>query len=361
MPLREAPPNDNQLELFSAMFTDIATRDARETMEVPFLSLSKKPRFEPIRFESEGLSVTVTGGKPYGIANIWDWDLVLWLLSQIRHSLDLGLPASRRVRFHRQQFLKDARRANGGASYARLEETIARLKNTTVVTTIRAKGKRTTMFSWIEYAEIERDKEGRVAHAVVVLPEWIFEAISNKNLVLSLHRDYFLLTGGLERWLYRLIRKGAGRNPSGWKWRLRTLHERSGSTRGYKYFARDVRDIVSRGDLLGYTLRLDEERGETMLHAVQATGARQAIVVAAPPPADAVAFLRLKSETYERAKLEAPGYDVYALEADWRAATEKNAVDVKNADAAFLGWCRAVHRRRPLQEREGASPVDNSA
>ena len=55
MPLREAPPNDNQLELFSAMFTDIATRDARETMEVPFLSLSKSPRFEPIRFESEGL------------------------------------------------------------------------------------------------------------------------------------------------------------------------------------------------------------------------------------------------------------------------------------------------------------------
>ncbi|MFO1054982.1 MAG: replication initiator protein A [Planctomycetota bacterium] len=349
MALREAPPQDNQLELFSAMFTDIATRDARETMEVPFLSLSKNPRFEPIRFESDNLSITVTGGEPYGIANIWDWDLVLWLLSQIRHSLDLGQPASRRVRFHRQQFLKDARRADGGASYARLEESIARLKNTTVVTTIRAKGKRTTMFSWIEYAEIERDKQGRIAHAIVVLPEWIFEAISNKNLVLSLHRDYFLLTGGLERWLYRLIRKGAGRNSGGWKWRLRTLHERSGSTRDYKYFARDVREIVARGDLLGYSLRIEEERGETVLHAVQAGEIQPSVVVDAPQPGESVAFLRLKSETYERAKSEAPGYDVYALEADWRAATQKNAVDLKSPDAAFLGWCRAVHQRRPLQ------------
>jgi plasmid replication initiation protein len=333
-------------------------------MEVPFLSLSKNPRFEPIRFESENLSITVTGGEPYGIANIWDWDLVLWLLSQIRHSLDLGLPASRRVRFHRQQFLKDARRADGGASYARLEESIARLKNTTVVTTIRAKGKRTTMFSWIEYAEIERDKQGRIAHAIVVLPEWIFEAISNKNLVLSLHRDYFLLTGGLERWLYRLIRKGAGRNPGGWKWRLRTLHERSGSTRDYKYFARDIRDIAAQGELLGYTLRVEEERGETMLHAVQSGEAHAPVVLEEPQPVESVAFLRLKSDTYERAKSEAPGYDVYALESDWRAATEKNGLDVKNPDAAFLAWCRAVHRRSPLAgvfDRDGVLPVDKSA
>jgi plasmid replication initiation protein len=122
MDKRKPPSSDMQLKLFSAIFTDIATRDTQETMEVPFLSLSKKPRFTPINYSSNGVKVIVSGGEPYGIANIWDWDLIMWLLSQIRHALDRGEPTSRKIRFSRRAFLKEARREVGGAQYERLEK-----------------------------------------------------------------------------------------------------------------------------------------------------------------------------------------------------------------------------------------------
>jgi len=216
MVTRKPPPNDAQLELFSAIFTDIATRDMQDTMEVPFLSLSKKPRFQPIQYKGhDGVEITVTGGAPYGIANIWDWDLIMWLLSQIRQALDRGHTTSRKIRFHPHAFLKDARREAGGAQCRRLEDAITRLKNTSITTTLRSKHGRTVMFSWLEYTDLDRDENGRLKNATVVLPEWLFEAVSDRKLILSLHNDYFLLTGGIERWLYRFIRKQAGSNVHG--------------------------------------------------------------------------------------------------------------------------------------------------
>ena len=35
-----------------------------------------------------GIEVTVSGGRPWGIANIWDWDLIMWLLAQLRQAID---------------------------------------------------------------------------------------------------------------------------------------------------------------------------------------------------------------------------------------------------------------------------------
>jgi len=258
MPRRKPPPDDDQLELFSAIFRDISAKETQGTMEVPFLSLSKSPRFKPIEYKNGDIEITVSGGEPDGIANIFDWDLIIWLLSQIRNGKDRGEQVSRKVRFSRWAYLKDARRHTGGDEYRRLEASITRLKNTTVKTTIRAKGRKLIMFNWIEYAEIERDEKGRFRDATVVLPEWLFDAVCNHKLVLTLHRDYFLLTGGIERWLYRIIRKGAGSQATGWKWKMRTLFERSGTTRPYKYFMNDLRKIIKRGTLLDYTVKIIE-------------------------------------------------------------------------------------------------------
>src|SRR5262245_5007849 len=152
MSLRCAPRKEHQLDLFVAMFPNVATRDSQEAMEFPFLSLSKNARFKPIIYKTGDIEVTVAGGEPLGIANIWDWDLMMWLMSQLRQALDARQAVSRKLRFHRHAFLSEVRRAGGGYQYRRLEESIARLKNTTVVTTLRAQGGRTAMFSWIEYA-----------------------------------------------------------------------------------------------------------------------------------------------------------------------------------------------------------------
>ena len=344
MNTRKLPPNDAQIDLFSAVFTDISTRDAQDTMEVPFLSLSKKPRITPILYKSHTAEVTVTGGAPYGIATIWDWDLIMWLLSQIREALDRGEAASRKIRFHPYAFLKAARRTLGGVQYQRIDEAIKRLKNTTVVTTVRAKRGGTVMFSWLEYGELERDEKGRIRHATVVLPEWLFEAVSDKRLVLSMHQDYFLLTGGIERWLYRFIRKQAGSNKEGWGWYFRTLYERSGSVQRFSDFAIALRNIVEKKQLLEYALTVQEKSGQEFLHAKRVVAQATPECIAVPEGAQA-RFLHLKTKTYEQAKQCAPGFDVYALEADWREATKKNGVEIRDPDSAFLAWCRRVKQR----------------
>lgn len=351
MATRQPPKLDAQLELFSAIFTDIATRDLQETMEVPFLSLSKKPRFEPIQYNVNGIEIVVTGGAPYGIANIWDWDLIMWLLSQIRQSLDRGDMAARKIRFHRHAFLKAARREVGGAQYRRLEDAIARLKNTNVVTTLRAKDRRTVMFSWLEFVEIERDLQGRLSVVTVVLPEWLFEAVSDRRLILSLHQDYFLLTGGIERWLYRFIRKQAGNREEGWSWKFRTLYGRSGSMQRFSDFAIALREVVNQKTLLDYNLHSFVKHEEEYLQARKEKASMRVEVEVIPVMEEPLKpqFLRLQTSTYEKAKRLAPGYDIYALEVDWRSATERNGIEIKQPDAAFLGWCKRVSERRPLK------------
>lgn len=348
MGVPKQPEDERQLEMFTAMFTDIATRDIRDAMEMPFLSLTKRPRFEPIRYEHKNVKVLVSGGRPYGIATIWDWDLMLWLFSQIRQALDNGDSPSRHIRFHRHAFLKEVRRADGGAQYKRLEESIARLKNTTVVTTLRAHPRRTVMFNWIEHAVIERDYRNRLAHAVVVLPEWLFESVANKNLVLTLHRDYFRLTGGLERWLYRLVRKSAGHQRQGWAWRLRTLYQRSGSTQEYKYFARTIREIVAEGPLLDYELTVESRKGEEMIRA-RKQNATGKVPVVLPRQPESVSFLRLSLDTYERAKQVAAGHDVYFLYEQWKTACKRSSEHIRHPDKAFLAYCAAVAKRSVIR------------
>ena len=71
-------------------------------------------------------------------------------------------------------------------------------------------------------------------------------------LVLTIDRNYFGLTGGLERWLYRLVRKHGGKQEFGWSFDFPHLHAKSGSLSPLKHFAYDLRDIVRRQPLPGY-------------------------------------------------------------------------------------------------------------
>ena len=353
MKLRK-PPKNEDLPIFTTLFSSPSTKDSQALMEYPFLSLSKK-RTKPIQYQSGDVEVTVKGTDD-GIATIWDWDLMLWLLSQIRIALDRKQPVSRKIRFNRSAFLKYARRSNGGKEYALLEASILRLQSTTVRTSLRVKRGVTVAFSWLESAEILRDDKGHLKDAVVVIPEWLYEAVCDHRLVLTLHPDYFLLKKGLERWLYRLIRKQAGNRPDGWKWPLRLLHERSGSTQAFKYFGHQLRSIIQTGHLLDYQLSLVSEGQESYLVAVRQGQEAQEPIPSPPEPqpeaeeSPNVRFLKLKQRTYEQGRRIARGYDIYSLEADWlRLLQQQNRVP-QDPDADFLEWCRQVAKTAPVQD-----------
>jgi plasmid replication initiation protein len=88
----------------------------------------------------------------------------------------------------------------------------------------------------------------------LILPDWFYTGVLNEALVLTIDRAYFDLTGGLERWLYRLVRKHGGRQDGGWSLDLVHLHAKSGSLSPLKHFAYDLREIVRRQTLPGYRL-----------------------------------------------------------------------------------------------------------
>lgn len=258
---RKAPKGDVQIDLFAPSYGDIASRDGIDMMEFPFFSLSKKKRFKAIRYENErrGVSVVVSGGEPNGIATIWDKDILIWAISQVREALDRGDTPSKTIYFHPYQLLKALRRGVRQDDYERLEAALIRLLNTSVHTSIRTDNKTfKTGFHWLErYFTARENTTGEGAGMwSIVLSDWIFEAAAKNGLILTLDDDYFLLTGGRERWLYLVARKHGGYQEHGFRMPMKTLYEKSGTSEQYKFWAHEIRQLVKADELPGYHLRI---------------------------------------------------------------------------------------------------------
>jgi plasmid replication initiation protein len=139
--------------------------------------------------------------------------------------------------------------------YDRLKAALDRLQSTTVMTSIRQRTERRRhRFSWINEWNEMADAHGHARGLELILPDWFYSGVLNEALVLTIDRAYFDLTGGLERWLYRLPRKHGGRQESGWSFDLVHLHAKSGSLSRLKHLAYDEREIVHRKSLPGYRL-----------------------------------------------------------------------------------------------------------
>ncbi|HEY8031424.1 MAG TPA: replication initiator protein A [Methylocella sp.] len=249
-----------QLDLFRARPGDLAPRDAQDLMAYPFFSLAKSKRLKPIDFKAGSVSIRVEAVPEHGMATIWDADVLIWAASQIVAARDAGLKTSRLMAATPYEILTFVGRGTSVRDYQRLKAALDRLQSTTVATSIRQPAERRMhRFSWInewkERADIHRRPQG----LELILPDWFYAGVLDNALILTIDEAYFQLTGGLERWLYRLVRKHGGRQREGWSFEFVHLHAKSGSLSPLKHFAFDLRDIVRRQALPGY--RLNIERG----------------------------------------------------------------------------------------------------
>src|SRR3546814_6374182 len=81
--------------------------------------------------------------------------------------------------------------------------------------------------------------------------------------VLAIDPAYFSLTGGRERWLYRVARKHAGGAGSdGFAISMPTLFEKSGAEGDYRRFKFEMTKIARENDLPGYALRVEQRSEE---------------------------------------------------------------------------------------------------
>ena len=248
---------------FPAVLDRVRPRDALDLMAWPWFSLAKAKRIEPLAFEQRGQYLRIsTSDARHGLATIWDADILIWAVSQLTEARDQGLHVSRRIAAPPYQILRYLGRGTAQRQYVLLSAALDRLAATTVETTLRApSGAASSRFKLFD------DWRRTNAGIELALSEWLFGSVVTDSRVLTIDARYFRLTGGIERWLWRLVRKHVGRQSTGWEIALDALHARSGSMSRRSDFIAALRMIAYRGMLLDYTIELTGHGSATRLRA----------------------------------------------------------------------------------------------
>jgi plasmid replication initiation protein len=265
--LRKPPGGDAQADFFVPLLYDVATKDSRDIMDVAVFRLSKdkKRPNEKIRYERPNGYVEVISGDA-GMASVWDYDIVLMAISHLTDAMNLyrqgrGEKPSRIFRPHVSEILKFCRRGDGARQYEEIEGALKRLSTTfvEVVTTTKTKGKRALRTSQgvgliNSYKTTSYADNGRITSVEIEVPLWLYKEVVEEKTpaVLTVHPEYFLMTQGIGRFLYRLARRAAGKARA--KWSFQTIYERSGSTGTFKKFTFTLRSLIGANDLPEYTL-----------------------------------------------------------------------------------------------------------
>ena len=244
-------------------------RDAQDLMAYPFFSLAKSKRIAPIDFRAGKITIRVEAVPEHGMATIWDADVLIWAASQIVEARDAGLKTSRLMAATPYEILTFVGRGTSARDYDRLKAALDRLQSTTVMTSIRQPTERRRhRFSWINEWKETADVHGRPLGLELILPDWFYAGVLDEALVLTIDRAYFDLTGGLERWLYRLVRKHGGRQDGGWSFDLQSSSRQVRQPLAAEAFRlRPARDRPPRRRLPGYRLVIERSlRGAERLN-----------------------------------------------------------------------------------------------
>jgi plasmid replication initiation protein len=340
--LTTRPAQPDQFDLFVPFISDLSLRDQRETMERPFFSLSKNRRLKPIEYVSPAgdIFVNVFPNPEFGMATIWDLDILIWAASVLNNMKRAGVnDLPRTLSFQPYDMLRTIGRDTGGREYKLLREALGRLQSTSIVTNIRAgKGKTQRQFSWIEAWSDYTDEDSKQSKGMTLtLSTWYAEGCIMDGGLLAIDPAYFSITGGRERWLYRVARKHAGgAGEDGFAIPLNTLFLKSGAEGTYRRFKFEMQALIKANNLPGYELSLEFGKGEPWLRMVRRETADSAGTAqhARPPargekhkkqfqPGDASSSIfknrALSERTIEAVRRECPGWDIYGLQGEFDA------------------------------------------
>src|ERR1700728_3444987 len=128
------------------------------------------------------------------------------------------------------------------------------------------------MFSWIDQWDDLIDAQTRESRGITLtVSDWFYRGVTEDGGVLSIDPAYFSITGGRERWLYRVARKHAGGNgPNGFAISMPVLFDKSGAEGTYRRFKFEILRIIARNDLPGISLSVQPEReGEPLIQMIR--------------------------------------------------------------------------------------------
>lgn len=249
--------------------TDLTTlsfdpRDMMEIMEYPYLSLSKN-RTAPIYYERETSSgivkIKVSCHPPYYVASIYDWDIIMFVESKIQETMNSGSDIPPRTLIvPRHELLKSLHKHDGNKQNKDLHASLTRLKTTVIETSVRNEDRKYDCFGWLDswgYTERKDVKEIKIT-----ISQWLYDGICQKGALLKVKPEYFDITSGLKKFLYRTARKHVGTQNDSWSITLETLYEKSAVERDLRKFKYDLKKVVSDNDIPGYFLEWIEQNGK---------------------------------------------------------------------------------------------------
>jgi plasmid replication initiation protein len=254
------PERQRQLDFFVCNILDAVPKDDLGSMEHPMFTLSTKPDKAIRHYEHNGSSITIAPGA-YGLATIYDKDILIYVISQLVEALNRGRgDVSRTVRLTAYDLLTATNRGTGGREYDLLERAFQRLQGTQITTNIATNGVRIREgFGLIDHWRIVEKCPGdaRMLAIQVTLSEWLYNAVMARE-VLSLNRDYFRLRKAVDRRVYELARKHCGRQTT-WKIHLSLLHKKTGATCSLREFRRSITTAAKSNHLPNYYLFYDHD------------------------------------------------------------------------------------------------------
>ena len=233
---------------------------------------------------------------------------------------------------------------------------MGRLQSTTIKTNIRPKGqKKERQFSWIEsWTDLIDDKTGQSLGFSLTVSEWFYEGVLMDGGLLAIDPEYF---GSLEA-----VNAGSivspGSMPAALARRASLFHCRPysrnpGQDGTYRRFKFEMQAIVRQDDLPGFMLALELGKGEPSIRMIRRNlvdnralpspkpkrRSRQTVIENPRP-----IVTQLNDATIERVRRNFPGWDIYALKAEfdaWLAESEDRMPS--DYQSAFYGFARRHH------------------
>jgi plasmid replication initiation protein len=286
-PARLLPDRHPNRDFFIADLVEWAVKDDRHSMEHPMFSLSKNPDHKIRRYEHNGNAVVIAPGA-YGLATIWDKDILIYAVSQLVAAMNADRKdLSPMVRLTAYDLLVSTNRHTGGGDYDQLQKAFERLSGTRITTDIRTNGVRQREgFGIIDSWKIieKHPTDGRMVAIELRLSDWLYNAIIGRE-VLTLNRDYFRLSRGLERRLYELARKHCGHQVK-WVVGLELLHKKSGSNSPVKRFRLEVKNMVKADSLPDYRVYYDANADQVIFYTRDPKALSASMKGSGPPKPD---------------------------------------------------------------------------
>ena len=308
-------------------------RDDRASMEHPIFSLSTKPDKRILEYEHNGNTIRIIPSG-MGLATIHDKDVLLYVISYLRAAIKEGREINQRVRLTTHDLLVSTNRETSGRGYDRMEDTLRRLRGTTIETNIKTNNMIITEgFGLIDSWEAVRKEgsTGRLLALEIKLSDWFFNSLLADEL-LSINRDYFRLRKPLERRLYEIGRKHCG-DQREWQVGLEKLKKKTGSTSSDKLFKHYIGKIAEtdrkKKHLPDYSLSLHDNVAVFRNRQPKKQPKAQNDQIGTLPP-----------WAFEKAREAAPRYDIYALEREFREWVKDKPEPKKGYGAAFVGFCK---------------------